>query len=64
MPGEQLETDCEVYELPRSNCPARDDSSNIIVSRALLARIEVLEAENKQLKIHTKRKEAFLHTGY
>lgn len=60
-PGEQLETDYEVHQLPHSDSPSWEDSSNIIVSRALLACIEVLEAA---IKNPNKRKAAFLHKRY
>lgn len=62
--GEQLDTDYEVYELPSRESSDSDDiqsqstssaallpsqSSEVIVNTALLARVEALEAENKQL---------------
>lgn len=62
--GEQLLSDYSVYELP-SECSSEsalntsgvsishrdEDSANVIVSTALLARIEALESSNRQLNI-------------
>jgi len=47
--GEQLKTDYQVHELP-GVATSEDDSSSILVNRALISRIEVLEAENAHLK--------------
>ena len=49
MVGEQLSTDISVHELPNED-GLPQSSTEIVVNSALLARIEVLEAENAQLK--------------
>ena len=62
--GEQLETKYEVHELPTddilstsshalpsfSSMSATNDGTKVVVDKALLLRIELLEAENKDLK--------------
>ena len=57
--GEQLETDYGVHELPCTDNPPQQDSSSIVVNRALLARIEILEAENDQLQSKSREKHYF-----
>lgn len=47
--GEQLDTDYQVHELPGEK-ESSESSSTVLVNRALLARIEMLEAENMRLK--------------
>ena len=49
MVGEQLLTDISVHELPNEEGLPKS-STEVVVNTALLARIEVLEAENAQLK--------------
>ena len=46
---EQLSTDISVHELPNED-GVPQSSTEVVVNTALLARIEVLEAENAQLK--------------
>lgn len=61
--GEQLQTDYQLYELPTddslsTSAPSAvhcsvsdtDNSTQVLVDKALLSRIELLEAENKDLK--------------
>ena len=48
--GEQLQTDYAVHELPGSSTPRTSSNESLLVNRALLARIEILEAENTHLK--------------
>ena len=48
--GEQLRCDYVVHELPSSSTPPRTASGKSIVYRALLSRIEVLQAENSNLR--------------
>ena len=48
--GEQFESDFQVYELPVLETPQQGQSTEILVNTALLARIEVLKAENARLK--------------
>ena len=57
--GEQLETDYGVHELPCADNPPQQDSAGIVVSRALLSRIEVLEAENNLLRSQSREKHYF-----
>ena len=57
--GEQLETDYGVHELPCTDNPPQRDSSSIVVNRALLALIEVLEAEHDQLQSKSREKHYF-----
>ena len=47
--GEQLHTDYQIHELPGEN-ESSDSSSTVLVNRALLARIEMLESENLRLR--------------
>ena len=49
MVGEQLSTDIGVHELPNED-GLPQFSTEVVVNTALLARIEVLEAENARLK--------------
>jgi len=49
MVGEQLSTDIGVHELP-SEDGLPQSSTEVVVNTAVLAQIEVLEAENARLK--------------
>ena len=49
MAGEQLSTDISVHELPNEDGQPQS-STEVVVNTALLARIQVLEAENSRLK--------------
>ena len=57
--GEQLETDYGVHELPCADNPPQQDSAGIVVSHALVSRIEVLEAENDLLRSQSREKHYF-----
>ena len=57
--GEQLHSDYIVHELPSCSTPPRSASEKSIVDRALLARIEVLEAENSSLRAKAADKKYF-----
>ena len=62
--GEQLETDYQLHELPTddslststssgalsSSVSVSGNSTRVLVDKALLSRIELLEAQNKELK--------------
>ena len=48
--GEQLQTDYGVHELPGSSTPQTSSNESLLVNHALLAHIEILEAENTHLK--------------
>ena len=50
MVGEQLESDYLVHELPGSSSLQAFSNESLLVDRALLARIEMLEAENSRLQ--------------
>ena len=48
--GEQLQTEYLVHELPASTSPQKASSESLLVDHALVARIEMLEAENSCLQ--------------
>lgn len=50
MVGEQLQSDYLVHELPGSSSLQASSNESLLVDRALLARIEMLEAENSRLQ--------------
>ena len=52
MIGQQLESDYHVHELPDHE--STTESCTATISAALLACIEMLEAENTKLKSHSK----------
>ena len=61
--GEQLLTDFKVHEIPTTENPPSTSqltsSESQLINRALLARVELLEAENKQLKKALNEKKLF-----
>lgn len=57
MIGQQLESDYHVHELPDHE--STTESCTATISAALLARIEMLEAENTKLKSHSKDMQCF-----
>ena len=54
MIGQQLESDYYVHELPHDE--SSDHSCRVTINAALLARIEMLEAENVKLKLQCKER--------
>ena len=50
MVGEQLRSDYNVHKLPGSSSAQSTSAESLVINRALLARIEMLEAENASLK--------------
>ena len=55
--GQQLQSDYHVHELPHDE--STNDSCSATINAALLARIEMLEAENSKLKIQCKERTYF-----
>ena len=58
MVGEQLNSDYYVHELPTCD-ESTNDSCSATINAALLARIEILEAENTKLKLQSKERKYF-----
>ena len=56
--GQQLETNYSVYELPTCD-ESTNDSCSVTLNTALLAHVEMLEAENAKLKLQCEERKYF-----
>ena len=56
--GQQLETNYTVHELPTCD-ESTNDSCSVTLNTALLARVEMLEAENAKLKLQREERKYF-----
>ena len=56
--GQQLESNYSVHELPTCD-ESTNDSCSVTLNAALLARIEMLEAENAKLKLQCEERKYF-----